>query len=88
MPEQTIVITGATGGVGRALARLYGGRGANVALLARGQAGLEGAARDVEAAGGRAMAVSTDVADADHVEAAAERVRTCSDRSTCGSRTR
>jgi NAD(P)-dependent dehydrogenase (short-subunit alcohol dehydrogenase family) len=69
---QTIVITGATGGVGRALARLYGARGANVALLARGAAGLEGATRDVEETGGRALAVPTDVADPDQVETAAE----------------
>lgn len=74
MDARTVVITGATGGVGRALARLYGERGANVALLARGEAGLAGAASDVEARGGRALAIPTDVADADAVEAAAERV--------------
>lgn len=72
MPEQTIVITGATGGVGRALARLYGARGAHLTLLARGQAGLDGAVRDVEAAGGRALAIPTDVSDPDQVEAAAQ----------------
>ena len=51
---QTVVITGASGGIGRATAQLFGRRGANVALLARGAAGLEGAARDVEAGGGKA----------------------------------
>lgn len=72
--QQTVVITGASGGVGRALARLYGERGARVGLLARGEAGLAGAVRDVEDAGGRALAVPTDVADAEAVEAAAARV--------------
>ena len=42
---ETVVITGASAGIGRATARLYGGRGANVALIARGEAGLEGAVR-------------------------------------------
>ncbi len=54
---QTVVITGASAGIGRATAKEFGQRGANVALLARGAAGLHGAARDVEAAGGKALAV-------------------------------
>jgi len=45
-----------------------------VGLLARGQAGLDGAVRDIEAAGGKALAVPTDVADYEQVEAAAQRV--------------
>jgi NAD(P)-dependent dehydrogenase (short-subunit alcohol dehydrogenase family) len=65
------MITGASAGVGRAVARAFGCRGASVGLLARGRAGLEGAARDVEAAGGRALILQTDVADADRVESAA-----------------
>jgi len=48
---QTVVITGASAGVARATARVYGARGARVGLIARGQAGLDGAARDVEQAG-------------------------------------
>lgn len=71
---QTVVITGATGGVGRALARLYGRRGASVALLARGRAGLDAAAGEVEDAGGRALAIPTDVADHAQVSAAADQV--------------
>lgn len=69
---QTVVITGASAGIGRATAQKFGQRGANVALLARGTAGLEGAARDVEAGGGKALAIPTDVADYSAVEAAAD----------------
>jgi NAD(P)-dependent dehydrogenase (short-subunit alcohol dehydrogenase family) len=68
---ETVVITGASAGIGRATARLYGERGANVALIARGQEGLDGAARDVEEAGGKALAISADVADYAQVEDAA-----------------
>jgi NAD(P)-dependent dehydrogenase (short-subunit alcohol dehydrogenase family) len=68
---QTVVITGASAGIGRATAQLFGQRGANVALLARGAAGLEGAARDVEAGGGKALTIPTDVSDYSAVEAAA-----------------
>jgi NAD(P)-dependent dehydrogenase (short-subunit alcohol dehydrogenase family) len=71
---QTVVITGASAGIGRATARLYGERGANVGLIARGQAGLEGAVRDVIAAGGKALAVTADVADYAQVEQAARKV--------------
>jgi NAD(P)-dependent dehydrogenase (short-subunit alcohol dehydrogenase family) len=69
---QTVVITGASAGIGRATARLFGRRGANVALVARGEAGLEGAARDVEAAGGKALQIPADVADFDAVQRAAD----------------
>jgi NAD(P)-dependent dehydrogenase (short-subunit alcohol dehydrogenase family) len=68
---QTVVITGASAGIGRATARLYGGRGANVALIARGRAGLDGAVRDVEDAGGKALAIPCDVADFAQVQDAA-----------------
>jgi len=70
----TVVITGASAGVGRALAQLYAERGDRVALLARGTDGLQGALRDVEARGGTALAIAVDVADADAVEAAASQV--------------
>jgi NAD(P)-dependent dehydrogenase (short-subunit alcohol dehydrogenase family) len=68
---QTVVITGASAGIGRAVARLFGQRGANVALIARGRAGLDGAVRDVTDAGGKALAIPADVADHAAVEAAA-----------------
>ena len=74
MSPQTVVVTGASGGIGRAVAAAYGARGARVALLARGQQGLAGAARDVEKAGGTALVVPTDVADAQQVHDAADRV--------------
>ena len=48
---QNVAITGASAGIGRAAARLFGQRGDRVALIARGRAGLEGAIRDVERAG-------------------------------------
>ncbi|OBI97779.1 SDR family oxidoreductase [Mycobacterium asiaticum] len=69
--SRTVVITGASAGIGRATARLFGARGDKVGLLARGSAGLDGAAKDVQNAGGQALAIPTDVADYDAVEAAA-----------------
>ena len=69
-----VVITGASGGVARATAREFGRRGDAVALLARNHDALEAAAGEVRAAGGRALVIPTDVADAAQVEAAAERV--------------
>ena len=71
---ETVVITGASAGIGRATARLYGERGANVGLIARGEAGLDGAVRDVEEAGGKALALPADVADYQQVDDAARQV--------------
>ena len=68
---EVVVITGASAGVGRALARVYGARGACVGLIARGRDGLEAARVDVEEAGGEAFVASRNVSDADAVEAAA-----------------
>jgi short-subunit dehydrogenase len=66
-----IVVTGASGGVGRATARCLARRGAKLALLARGREGLEGARREVEELGGRAVVLPTDVSRPEEVEAAA-----------------
>jgi NAD(P)-dependent dehydrogenase (short-subunit alcohol dehydrogenase family) len=71
---ETVMITGASGGIGRATARLFGERGASVGLIARGDSGLAGAAADVEEAGGKALAVPTDVASYSQVEDAARQV--------------
>src|SRR5689334_15092076 len=68
---QVVVVTGASGGIGRATALAFAARGAKVALLARGEAGLDGAVRDIEQAGGTALPIPADVADPDQVEAAA-----------------
>ncbi|MDQ2884439.1 MAG: SDR family oxidoreductase [Actinomycetota bacterium] len=72
--EQVVVVTGASGGIGRAVAQAFGARGAKVALLARGELGLQGAAKEVEAAGGTALAIPVDTADHRHVERAAQQV--------------
>ena len=74
MAAPVVVVTGASGGIGRASAVGFGARGAKVALLARGEEGLQAAADDVRAAGGEALPVPVDVADAEQVEAAAKRV--------------
>lgn len=68
------VVTGASAGIGRAVAREFARHGWRVALVARGVAGLEGARTDVERLGGLAMVLPLDVADEDAVEAAAARV--------------
>ncbi|MDQ3946444.1 MAG: SDR family oxidoreductase [Actinomycetota bacterium] len=71
---KVVVVTGGSAGVGRAVARAFGARGDAVGLLARGRDGLQAAAKEIEAAGGRALAVPTDVADPEAVEEAAARV--------------
>jgi NAD(P)-dependent dehydrogenase (short-subunit alcohol dehydrogenase family) len=70
---KVVVITGASAGVGRAAARAFGRAGASVGLVARGEDGLHAAEREIRDAGGRALALPTDVAHADEAFAAAER---------------
>jgi NAD(P)-dependent dehydrogenase (short-subunit alcohol dehydrogenase family) len=70
--RDVVVITGASGGIGRATARRFARDGASIALIARGRTGLDAAAREIEAAGGRALVLPLDVSDAAAVEAAAQ----------------
>ncbi len=72
--SEVVVITGASGGIGRATARRFAADGAKVALLARGRKGLEAAAAEVERAGGQALVLPVDVAEPERVEAAASSV--------------
>jgi NADP-dependent 3-hydroxy acid dehydrogenase YdfG len=69
-----VAITGASAGVGRATAREFAARGADVGLIARGEDRLRAAAREIEEMGRRAGVAPPDVADADAVEAAAARI--------------
>lgn len=70
-PRGIAVITGGSAGLGRATARELAARGWDVAVLARGQDGIDGTVADIRAAGRRGYGVSVDVADAAAVDAAA-----------------
>ncbi|MCG6205636.1 SDR family oxidoreductase [Rhodopseudomonas sp. HC1] len=72
--SKTVVVTGASAGVGRAIAAAFGRLGWQVALIARGEEGLEGARHEIESSGGRALPIVADVGDADAMFAAAERI--------------
>jgi NAD(P)-dependent dehydrogenase (short-subunit alcohol dehydrogenase family) len=72
--RQVVAVTGASGGIGRATAIAFGRRGAAVALIARGSAGLDAAAAQVRSAGGQALVVPTDVADPEQVQSAVARI--------------
>lgn len=71
--SKTVVITGASAGLGRAIAHAFAKRGARLALLARNPEALEAAAAECAKLGGRAICIPTDVSDPDAVERAAER---------------
>ena len=73
-PNEVVVITGSSAGVGRAAAREFGRHGASVGLISRNQERLETAKREIEEAGGRALVLPLDVADANAIENAADRV--------------
>ena len=68
----TVLITGASSGIGRGLALEYARRGAHLALLARRAAELDSLASDVRALGGDALCIPVDVRD---TAAVAEAVR-------------
>ncbi|HEV8598740.1 MAG TPA: SDR family oxidoreductase [Gemmatimonadales bacterium] len=69
--EQVLVITGASSGIGLATARLAAQAGAKVVLAARNERDLATAVREIQAAGGQALAVTADVSDPEQVEAIA-----------------
>src|SRR3954470_4079398 len=71
---KTVVVTGASAGVGRATAVAFARDGARVGLIARGEDGLRAVEAEVRAAGGTPLVVPCDVADPGAVEAAAETV--------------
>jgi short-subunit dehydrogenase len=72
--SEIVVVTGSSGGVGRAIAHAFAKRGAHVALMARGEPALQDVKAEVEELGGQALVVPVDVADHEAVESAAERV--------------
>ncbi len=71
---EVVVVTGASAGVGRAVAREFGKRKAAVGLIARGKARLEAAKTEIERQGGKALVLPVDVANSEEVEEAAARV--------------
>ncbi|MXY12591.1 MAG: SDR family oxidoreductase [Chloroflexi bacterium] len=66
---KSVIVTGAGRGIGRAIAIAYAREGAGVCLAARTESQIRSVAEEIEAAGGRAIAVPTDVADWDSVQA-------------------
>ena len=72
--RRVVAVTGASAGLGRAIAVAFGRRGDRVGLIARTSEDLEQACAEVEAAGGRALALPADVADPQAVHAAADRL--------------
>jgi short-subunit dehydrogenase len=73
--QQVVFITGASSGIGRALALKLGGRGATLGLFARRAETLRDLVAEIEKAGGRALALPGDVRDAVAVRAAADELR-------------
>ncbi|MBW3543984.1 MAG: SDR family oxidoreductase [Bacteroidetes bacterium] len=69
--KEVVVITGASAGVGRAIAHQFAQHGARIALIARGKERLEETKKEVEEMGGEAVTFSVDVANAEQIEAAA-----------------
>jgi NADP-dependent 3-hydroxy acid dehydrogenase YdfG len=72
--DQVIAITGASSGVGRAIAVACGEQGAKVAVMARSLEALEACAAEIRARGGQALPLVVDVADAGAVESAAAQI--------------
>src|SRR3954447_7242453 len=71
---EVVVVTGATSGIGRAIARRFAQDGARIGLIARGREALEHTKEEIEQAGGQALVLATDLADFDAVRSAAAAV--------------
>lgn len=76
MKREVVVITGASAGLGRAIAREFGRHGASVGLISRNQPRLEAAKHEIEQLGGHALVVVADVANSDAVESAVQKIET------------
>ena len=74
MSGETVVITGASSGIGRATVRRFAGPGVRLGLVARNRDALEAAGEEVERAGGQALVLPTDIAESEQVQAAAQAV--------------
>jgi NAD(P)-dependent dehydrogenase (short-subunit alcohol dehydrogenase family) len=68
---EVVVVTGASGGIGRAVVREFAKRGAKIGLIARGEKGLQAAADEVREAGGEPLVLPLDVSDSEAVQQAA-----------------
>lgn len=71
---ETVVVTGGTAGVGRAVVQAFARQGCRIGILARDRGRLENAVKETEKLGGKAVGIPTDVADAGQVERAAQQV--------------
>lgn len=74
MAGRTVVVSGGSAGVGRAAVREFANNGYDVAVLARGSAGVDAAAADVVRAGRRSLGIEVDVTNLDALAEAAQRV--------------
>ncbi|MEE9277980.1 MAG: 3-oxoacyl-ACP reductase family protein [Dehalococcoidia bacterium] len=72
---RTAIVTGASRGIGRGIALVFGGAGANVVVAARSADQIEGVKNEIESAGGRAIAVKTDVAQYDDLRRLVEETK-------------
>ena len=75
LADQVAIVTGASRGIGAATARALASAGSTVALAARDSGRLEQLAAEIEAAGGTALSVPTDIGNPDDVERMVARVR-------------
>ena len=72
--NEVVVVTGASSGVGRAIARAFGEEGARVAIIARNEEALGVTADEISGAGGTALVLPVDLTDAEAVDGAADRI--------------